>query len=368
MHAWSVRGRDTNFLNGFRGLAAFWVVIAHCLIWGGFADGKFPSPKLAVDVFMILSGFLMVYTIEHGRGSPDDASTWMRFYLRRFFRIAPGYYAVFAAMVLLIGPVSDGLAFLQTLDPAHWPVGGTYDPRTTKFDLTNILLHMTFLFGLHPSYSFSSMMGDWSLSLEMQFYAVFPLIYLAMRRTNVLLASWGLALLAIAIAMAYQSFGLPAFEEPSFLPMKLPVFMAGILIYEATEQTGPRLASSFAMLFFSALPLDGWDALLLALAATVAAIWIWQPPAATKLARFKVVGFMCDCSYAAFLLHVFSIALIGAPLVAWLLSIGVSYAASVVAMTVLVVITTYAASWPFYLLIERPGIDLGKRVGSRRAQ
>lgn len=77
------RSRDTSFLNAFRGAAALWVVVAHCMIWGGVPFNPIPDPKLAVDLFMLLSGFLMLYTVDRSR------KDWGRFGLRRFFRLAP---------------------------------------------------------------------------------------------------------------------------------------------------------------------------------------------------------------------------------------------------------------------------------------
>jgi peptidoglycan/LPS O-acetylase OafA/YrhL len=38
------------FLNGIRGSAALYVLVAHCAIWGGGL--KLPDPKIAVNVFV----------------------------------------------------------------------------------------------------------------------------------------------------------------------------------------------------------------------------------------------------------------------------------------------------------------------------
>ncbi len=50
---------EFKFINFYRALAAFWVLCAHCVIWGGGKDMWCPSPKIAVDLFMVISGFLM---------------------------------------------------------------------------------------------------------------------------------------------------------------------------------------------------------------------------------------------------------------------------------------------------------------------
>lgn len=43
------------YLDGIRGFAALWVLIAHCMIWGGWYWQRFPNAKIAVDLFMSLS-------------------------------------------------------------------------------------------------------------------------------------------------------------------------------------------------------------------------------------------------------------------------------------------------------------------------
>lgn len=165
-------------------MAALWVMTAHCFIWGmgGVDRYNILEPKKAVTLFMVISGFLMIYTIDHGRTEPGRWITWKRFYVRRFFRIAPAYYLALATVILLWPPFSEGIHTLQSLRPERWANDTIYGPQFQDFSALSILLHLTFLFGLFPDYSFSTSLPDWSLSLEMQFYAVFPILYLAVRR------------------------------------------------------------------------------------------------------------------------------------------------------------------------------------------
>src|SRR5438045_538898 len=84
------------FLDGLRGGAALWVLLYHCVVWGSWNSLRLPDSKIAVDVFMVLSGFLMVHlSLERADREPiGTASTAVRFWIRRFFRIAPLYYLV----------------------------------------------------------------------------------------------------------------------------------------------------------------------------------------------------------------------------------------------------------------------------------
>ena len=94
------------WLDGLRGIAAFWVVVSHVQILTGLRYVAVLSwGDLAVDLFMILSGFLMAnHYIQRRATEPwDQTRTAVRFWVRRFFRIAPLYYALLATAMLL-GP------------------------------------------------------------------------------------------------------------------------------------------------------------------------------------------------------------------------------------------------------------------------
>ena len=51
--------REYVFINLFRSIAACWVLAAHCMIWGGWYGLPLPYAKMAVDLFMMISGYLM---------------------------------------------------------------------------------------------------------------------------------------------------------------------------------------------------------------------------------------------------------------------------------------------------------------------
>jgi peptidoglycan/LPS O-acetylase OafA/YrhL len=67
---------------------------------------KFPPivswTSLAVDIFILLSGFLMLHqaTAREIHEPFDRPQTWLIFWLRRFFRLAPLYYTMLVVAVL----------------------------------------------------------------------------------------------------------------------------------------------------------------------------------------------------------------------------------------------------------------------------
>lgn len=121
--------QEVAFINFFRAIAAFWVLLAHCMIWGGWYWPPLPSAKIAVDLFMIISGYLMALTMINRQHLEmiEHPKTWARFWIRRFFRIAPAYYLSLFVAVLLKNNFLNGYKSLQSLNPQWWPQGGTYD-------------------------------------------------------------------------------------------------------------------------------------------------------------------------------------------------------------------------------------------------
>ena len=87
--------------------AAVAVVAAHTYVWvaSASANANIPNPvpgmilgAAGVDLFFVISGFIMVYTTMHDETRHGAAG---RFFVRRIVRIAPLYWLAMAAMALL---------------------------------------------------------------------------------------------------------------------------------------------------------------------------------------------------------------------------------------------------------------------------
>jgi peptidoglycan/LPS O-acetylase OafA/YrhL len=394
------RSGDLPFLHGIRALAALWVVIAHCMIWGGWfalvreadtgslgarvfawSSGLAMSAKTAVDVFMLLSGYLMQYWAQRRLGVvPAVGLDWARaFYVRRFFRIAPAFYASLLLAILLAGPFLDGYAALRTLDPTHWSGDTIYDPRRIEYTWGNVIAHLTFVFGLIPSLSFSTMLPDWSLSLEMQFYLAFPLLFMLTARRGFAVATV-VALIASVLLLRWFArlpgpTGLPGvFPEPSFLLLKLPLFLAGMLLCSAATHDRTRrfwLLSLVALVILVQFRYDHY-AFVTALAAGLMG-WlsmahpVW-PRAAGRVQSIlggRIATLGGDLSYSVYLLHGFALALIGGSLATVDWFVGWSAAPRVALIALLVVPTTYLAAWAMFSTVEAPLNRIGRRLARR---
>lgn len=302
-----ISNREIHTLSFLRGTSALYVMLAHILIWGGY-KGYFPNPKVAVDVFIFISGFLIATGLDSQKMHLGD------FYLKRFFRIAPAYYFTIAIITILYPFMRDGLAFIQSLDRTQWPVGGIYEATNVKYDLHNILMHISFVFGLFPTYSQSSYIGDWSISLEIQFYLVAPFIFYYFKRTNAIII---ISILAIIISIiAKETAPLLKFREQSLLIYKIHIFMLGAVTYEYLKGCGSKkyilfsiaigiIVTQFWMQRYNVLSNNSSVYLILTLALMSIKNKI------DNVFNNFMVGFLSQISYSLYLIHGVFIALSG---------------------------------------------------------
>jgi peptidoglycan/LPS O-acetylase OafA/YrhL len=326
------------------------------------------QPDLGVDLFILLSGFLMVfqYQLRSRFEDWDRPSTWGSFWARRFFRIAPLFYFTLA-IALIAGPylyadrmVIDGF-FGRPPQPAQ---------RYLDSSVTNILAHVTFLFGLLPRHAYRTALPDWSLGLEMQFYAVFPFLILLQRRlgwiATALIAGATGALIAIAISRLGIRYPMPA-----FLPLKLHLFLAGMLIAAAMGQSRRILAAYLVLgMLLAALPFGGHEDVLHLVAREMLVIGFFAlvhfhaHPALNATSAFlgsKPLHWLGELSFGAYLIHL----LILQPVVARVITAygtGIDAPARFLIVAAIVAPVTYACAFATYRLFEVPGQKLGKAV------
>src|SRR3954465_4025832 len=149
-------------IDGLRAIAILLVVAWHYL---GASDGPQSLPwrmfifgRCGVDLFFVLSGYLITSILLYHRDSPRYFSA---FYGRRAFRILPVYAAML--MVFLAGKLSGvGHTFFD--GPLPW--------WSYTLGVQNIFM------SIHQSYGAIWLGGTWSLAIEEQFYLLFPLIVL----------------------------------------------------------------------------------------------------------------------------------------------------------------------------------------------
>lgn len=346
-------------INALRGLSALWVVLAHCGIWGGY-KGYNPNAKVAVDIFMMASGFLMMYTVElvHNKDK-----SWVNFYIRRFFRLSPGYYVELALAI----------ALAKYFVPSYHELGqlnnNIYLSKiVADFSVSNILIHITYLFGLFPQRSFSTMLPDWSLSLEMQFYLIFPLLFLFLKNGPSLFKISIWSGLAIILSLFARKYIMPHFSEVSLILYQLPMFLIGIFVYYGSRQSNKqRKIFSFGLAilfcFYGILIKDHRDNAYLLFAAVLLILSCNNNKLSSAINDFfdnKFFTILSDLSYSVYLFHGFYLSIIGAFIESRLYPLGYNANQCVSLIILCVIPLTYFTAYFSYKFIETPGIALGR--------
>ena len=149
-------------LDGFRGLAIALVVVGRYWEFRGWSsDVRAFAQNLAhlgVLLFFVLSGFLITGLLYRERSLTGSIS-FKRFYIRRALRLLPAFFLFLATVALLVrfGLVTD----------------------VPKIEFLECLLYLRNIFGRSLS------LGHiWSLSLEEQFYLVWPISFFLLPRKH----------------------------------------------------------------------------------------------------------------------------------------------------------------------------------------
>ncbi len=147
-------------IDSLRILAVVWVLFDH--FW--LTEGSGPMGRLSVRLFLLISGYLITHILLRSRDAMEREKTPLRrvltnFYVRRALRIAPAYYL---------------LIFLT------WQWGAEDFQASLPWHLTfqsSLLFAKTQSWG--PPYQLAHL---WTLSVQEQFYLLWPAIVLLVRR------------------------------------------------------------------------------------------------------------------------------------------------------------------------------------------
>jgi peptidoglycan/LPS O-acetylase OafA/YrhL len=272
-----------------------------------FGVGGFDGGYVGVDIFFVISGFLMtgiIYRALQGEASQKPGTFLWRFYLARGKRILPAL-VVLCATLLVVGcfflsavefkalgeQVTSAVLFFSNMK--FWRETGYFTPS-----VFNIWL-------LHT----------WSLSVEWQFYMVLPVALLAIWKVR----PTRQALLVALVLGAGLSLGVCLFEarlKPStaffLLPCRAWEMIAGGLVALAVRQP-PRSPAvrrglellglamiTWSILTFGHLVWPNWRALVPVAGTMLVLIAARQSSPLTNWAPLQWTG---RCSYSMYLWH-----------------------------------------------------------------
>lgn len=151
------------FIDGLRGLAALGVVVFHAwwyepepralLVDAEWSDLVFLRARAGVQILLVISGFVIAYTLRNTWVTPRE---FLSFMTRRIVRLVPAYW-IALSFALLMGMLCHGP--LQITPP--------FDDQVSA---TRVLAHLVFLQDVLGFKSFSA--GLWTVCIEMQFYVL----------------------------------------------------------------------------------------------------------------------------------------------------------------------------------------------------
>ena len=366
------------FLDGLRGIASLWVLVGHAMFLTGYKVMILAEPDMAVELFIIISGFLMTYhyQVRQEREPWMAPETWRTFWIRRFFRIAPLYY-VCLAVALILGPeLWQSRLDAATAIPGALEGEARYADRYLDQSLTNILMHVSFIFGATWTHNFRTALPDWSIGLEMQYYLVFPFLMIIALKLGRLA---GVALLVGSMAVAgiwleRNGFVVGAY---SMLPMKFHLFAAGMLMAMTLRADAKwkwlLIMVAIAVIF---VPLGGGRSamhrgikigivlgfLALLYKDRLPVLMQWPVGILDKLFSNPLSRWIGDVSYGVYLIHL----LVMLPVCGWLAMSFPDMAPLPRFLSALLLtgLLTYGLAWLCYRFIEEPGIALGRRVAA----
>ncbi len=349
--------------DGLRGLLALWVFATHVIELGPYPAAASPiRAYLAVDIFIILSGFVIFHLLATG----EDYRT---FITRRWFRLFPVFAVCFLlALALYAGRgVDDETAFGMT---------------TTKSLMPHLLAHATMLHGMVPDEILphaarAILPPAWSISLEWQFYLIAPLLFTFAMRPN-----WKLALVLAALlgtrilhdaSHVLASARAPHFEMAAFLPLRLEFFAVGAGsygIWRWLSERGrplqvPRLCYALLVpvliLVAKKSPAIAlWLGLLTVLAGVYFGGGSWFARNVSKVLNASAMQFAGKISYPIYLLHLPALVFVQRALAMTLPQLRAPFLQAALVISGLV--ATIGGAWLLNVFVEQPMIRMGKRV------
>lgn len=278
-------------INGLRAIAVLFVVIYH------FVPNLLPGGFLGVDVFLVISGYVITGSIM--KRSAAGTFTYVSFIKDRLARLFPALF-VLICILLLIGnlllPIAESkelysqsiYSLTNVSNISFWQSSGYFDSSAYQ----KILLH------------------TWSLSLEWQFYLIYPLFILMFANPNKSL------IFVIGILFAsFVSFGLSVYfsgKAPSanfyLLPTRAWEIGFGCFLYFVKLQkkyqplcfiTGLSLITFSVLSTTSATPWPSWPTLL----PTIGAALVIMGNSNHYILTNKIFQWIGTRSYSIYLYH-----------------------------------------------------------------
>lgn len=274
-----------------RGLAVAFVVLEHLAIPG------FQYGYLGVDIFFVISGFLITSIVSKGLRRNDFS--FKHFYLRRAKRLLPASFVTILVTVVaakfLLPPMQVESLKQQVIGALTFSTNIVLLGQAGYFDIesaTKPLLHM------------------WSLAVEEQFYFIVPalLALTPAKHWKKILAVLAIGSFIGCLYVSYQNQSAAFYLLPTRAWELLIGSIASMLVHSGTvKSVASRLAvPAFVVLLVSpflnsGLSHPGLDAVIVCLA--TAMVLLGNPGVLNGQKRMLFINKLGDLSYSLYLVH-----------------------------------------------------------------
>lgn len=280
-------------INGLRAFSVISVVLYHFgvpYISGGF---------VGVDVFFVISGFLMTGIVIE----KNDLKGVLAFYVARFLRIVPALLTLVFAL-LTFGYFSFSTGELELF---------------ARNALASLLFYSNNYYAAHSSYfdptsELNFLLHTWSLSVEWQFYLVYPLIILGIKNARISLFSSIFSIWFISVILVeFNAYN--AKEEVFYLlPTRAWEMLTGGLVFLISKKYNLSKCNSinkFSIVgllfifisFFTAQGDASWPGVATLVPVAGAAIFIITNNQKSFIVNNKPIQFIGLISYSWYLWH-----------------------------------------------------------------
>lgn len=285
-------------IQGLRAVAVLAVVLFHA------NPAWLPGGFVGVDVFLVISGFLIVGILLRRKDQPGYrlAGTLRYFYGSRFKRIAPAYFAMLAVVSLLAAVLllpQDLATYASSLRQAAWFNSNSYFAGFGDY--------------FAPASHEQLLLHTWSLAVEIQFYLLIPLLVLLVPARAL---KWLLGALLVGLtALAEYRLRALGIQQATYYSLyaRLPEFFAGGLVaahaYGKGEGRSPWLGALGLALVLAAAAaqprLGHFPGLPALLPVAGAALVLLQPAQgiARRLLANRPMVWVGELSYSLYLWH-----------------------------------------------------------------
>ncbi|HEY8165342.1 MAG TPA: acyltransferase [Gemmatimonadaceae bacterium] len=208
-------------LDGVRGLAILVVMLGHFTLayrpvhlWEAFLKRFLETGWLGVDLFFVLSGFLITGILLQAKGSKHY---FRNFYARRTLRIFPLYYGFLIAFFIiapLVHPPAPGGQFesWQKSQWWFWTYLSNYQILFPQWARPYPLTHF------------------WTLAVEEQFYLFWPAVVLLTSRKGLIRVCLATVVVALAVRIALHVAGIPETAGYRITPARIDTLAIGALL------------------------------------------------------------------------------------------------------------------------------------------